>query len=447
MGRLFWKIFLAFQMAFLSAGAVVGAVMWLHHNANEDNRERPNGNRGPGHIFVEAAAATLRSGGEAALRGLLQEWAAAAHPHVYAFDDQGRELLGRAAPPEFGPGFEARVETAAGRGLRLVSVPPPGMGPHPPGGRPPRHRWPPPEILIGTGLAASLLFSAWLAWYLAKPVRNLRQAFAAVAEGKLDTRVAVSMGSRRDEIADLGRDFDHMAERIGGLVDAHRRLMHDVSHELRSPLARLQAAVGLIRQRPDESDRYLGRVEKEVERVNELVGELLALSRLESGLSSAAGVDVFDLAELVADIVEDARFEAGGRGINIELDAPESLLVCGQIELLHRAVENVARNAVRHSPDGGLVTVGLWVAAENNFWSLAVDDAGPGVAEAELPFIFEPFYRCTGGQGKAGAGLGLTIARLSMEFHGGSIRASNRERGGLRVELAAPVRFSPGETA
>ena len=159
---------------------------------------------------------------------------------------------------------------------------------------------------ISIGILASLGFSALLAWYLAKPIRHLRGAFDAAAAGKLDTRIGPRMGRRRDEIADLGRDFDRMAHQLQILLGSQRRLLHDVSHELRSPLARLQAAIGLARQQPEKLDASLDRIERESGRLDELVGELLTLSRLEAGMSGAADEEV-DLVELVAGIADDAR--------------------------------------------------------------------------------------------------------------------------------------------
>jgi two-component system OmpR family sensor kinase len=440
MGRLFWKLFLAFQLAFVLAGMGVGTALWLHQRSNGDNFRRLPG-RDPGHVFVDAASATLRNGGVAALRALLQEWANSDHPTIYAVDENSHDLLGRPLPPEATTSSRLRVDHGAGKQLWLFSVSPrSGINPPPTkDGRPLPPEPPPPYIPITAGIVASLIFSSWLAWYLAKPVRHLRRAFGSLAAGKLDTRIAASMGHRRDEIADLGQDFDDMAGQIANLVDAHRRLLHDVSHELRSPLARLQAAVGLLRQQPGDFEKYLGRVEKEADRVNELVGELLTLSRLEAGLPGGDGFEEFDLAEMLEEIVDDARFEAGARDIRIRLETPSSLMFTGQIELIHRAMENVIRNAIRHSPNGYQVRVVLASDQLKKQWSLLVQDAGSGVPEAELSAIFQPFFRATGHQHKEGIGLGLAIARLAVERHRGTISASNRDQGGLRVEICVPL--------
>jgi two-component system OmpR family sensor kinase len=290
-------------------------------------------------------------------------------------------------------------------------------------------------MLIVIGGATSLAVSAVLAWYLARPIRSLRWAFDAAASGRLDTRVRPLMGRRRDELADLGRDFDRMAQQLQALVASQRRLLHDVSHELRSPLARLQAAIGLARQDPRRVESSLERIEREIDRVDELVGELLTLARLEAGTGRASAQPV-ELADLVASIAEDARFEAEANGRSVKLDVPASVLVRGNAELLHRAVENVVRNAVRYTAPGSEVAIELRRDGSRAF--LAVTDRGPGIASAELGKVFEPFYRGPG-QRADGFGLGLAIAQRAVDTHGGVIRAANVAEGGLRVEIELPL--------
>jgi two-component system OmpR family sensor kinase len=217
-------------------------------------------------------------------------------------------------------------------------------------------------------------------------------------------------------------------------VAAQRRLMHDVSHELRSPLARLQAAIGLARQNPEKLEGSLERIEREVTRLDELVGEALTLARLESGAPEAA-VETVDLADLVADVAEDARFEAQAADRQLALQSVDKLLVRGHSELLHRAVENVVRNAVKYTASGTEVELDLLMAGERAV--LVVSDRGPGIPPDELERVFEPFYRISGDMGK-GFGLGLAIARRAVMAHGGCISAHNREGGGLRVKIDLP---------
>lgn len=449
MGRLFWKAFLAFWCALLLAGAGVGTVVWLHR-AQEPDRVAATLVTGPRSAFViDLAASALGQGGPEALGTLLL-----AHErpnalvHLMVVDPAGKDILGRPVPPgmlEDGQEGRDRAENGGPRLMRRV-VSPQGVvyqlflvadGDW---RRRPMHRLPPAPpslfIPIGVGVLASLVFSAFLAWYLAKPIRNLRWAFGAVADGRLETRVTPRMAGRRDEVADLGRDFDRMAGHLQQLVASQRRLLHDVSHELRSPLARLQAAIGLARQDPRKAEATLERIEREAVRLDTLVGELLTLSRLEAGAGSVP-VEEVDLVELVASIVDDAGFEAQAQGRRVEFSGVGEEIATVRAELLHRAFENVIRNGVKFTAQGSAVEVR--VARRPDAFVVTVADRGPGVPEADLPAIFEPFYRGENGQGAAGFGLGLAIAKRALEAHGGHISARNRPGGGLEVSLDLPL--------
>lgn len=317
--------------------------------------------------------------------------------------------------------------------------PPPRFDEHRPPPPPPRGGLPPPLLmLIAAGAIGGLAASALLAWYFAQPVRRLRWALREIAEGRFDTRVAPRMGHRRDEVADLGRDVDAMAKKIGQMVAAQRRLLHDVSHELRSPLARLQAAVGLARQDPAKIEATFDRIDRETARLDRLVGELLTLSRLDAGTSGEATTSI-DLVDLVAGIAEDAAFEARAAGRDLHFSGDGEFRVNGRAELLHRAVENVIRNAIKFTRPGTVVTVVLDRPAPDRL-RITVCDQGPGVPVAELTTIFEPFHRGAGNASSDGFGLGLAIARRAVEAHGGSIRATNRIEGGLCVEILLPAR-------
>ncbi|HEX4952053.1 MAG TPA: ATP-binding protein [Thermoanaerobaculia bacterium] len=308
-----------------------------------------------------------------------------------------------------------------------------------------RRRGPPsPWWPLSLAFGASLASSALLAWYLSKPIRSLSWAFDSVARGRLDTRVAPRMGRRRDEIADLGLGFDRMTGQLEVLIDGQRRLLHDVSHELRSPLARLQAAIGLARQSPTHRDpakleTSLDRIEREAVRLDELVGELLTLSHLEAATGGGPR-QALDLIELVASIADDARFEAEAAGREVRFSGTGEVVAEVEAEPLHRAFENVLRNAVKFTAPGTVVEVEAAVSAEGDRFVVRVADRGPGVPEADLERIFEPFYRGDNGAGASGTGLGLAIARRAVELHGGTIRAANREGGGLVMELRLPLR-------
>lgn len=304
--------------------------------------------------------------------------------------------------------------------------PPPGFGLLPP------HRLPPPLLPILAGSLVSLVFAVLLAWYFARPIRNLRAAFGAVAEGKLDTRIGASMGDRNDELADLGKDFDDMAARLQGVMDAQRRLLHDVSHELRSPLARLQAASDLIQQQPERGAEFVERIQRDTQRMDTLVGELLTLARLDAGMACHCDEDV-DLNEIIMDIADDAQVEAGSTCCDLKVDLNDPIALRGDHELLHRAIENVVRNALRHSPSGGKVLI--LAQAIDGLQRVTVADSGPGVAEEDLAKIFEPFFRSGADGATKGYGLGLAITRRVTEAHGGRVFASNQPAGGLLVTL------------
>ena len=324
---------------------------------------------------------------------------------------------------------------------------PPGPPPDARGPRPPDDGWdlmrpivpflPPPGPII-VGSAVSLLFAALLAWYFSRPIRTLRDAFEAIAAGRLETRVGAAMGGRRDELVDLGRDFDRMADRLGLLLDSQRRLLHDVSHEMRSPLARLQAAVGLMRQQPERIEEFMERLERDTRRMDRLVGELLTLARIDAG-SVPRPTEPVDVAALLADIVGDASVEASAANCRLELGASAARLpnIPGNAELLHRALENVIRNAIAHSPAGAVVSIDAGAAGD--MLVVRVRDAGAGVPEHVLDDIFRPFFRSASSAAFSGFGLGLAITRSVAEFHGGSVRAANHPQGGLEIALQLPL--------
>ena len=308
--------------------------------------------------------------------------------------------------------------------------------PDPLGLRPPPRRGLPPVVPTLTTLLASLGTALALAWYVAKPIRGLRTAFESAAGGDLDVRVGPAMGGRDDELADLGRDFDRMADRLQNSMNGQRRLLHDVSHEMRSPLARLQAAAGLFRLKYGQ-EPAIERVEEEIVRIDRLVGDLLKLSRLEAG-ELAGTAEPVDMQELVRGVVTDANFEAQSTGRIVTWNHESPGIVTGRPEMLHGAIENVVRNALKHAPLTREVRVETSVDPARSRYVLCVLDGGPGVSDAELPGLFTPFFRAAGA-GADGYGLGLAIARRSVEAHDGTISASNRAEGGLAVTIVLPT--------
>ena len=288
------------------------------------------------------------------------------------------------------------------------------------------------------------LFCFVLARHLSAPFGDLRSAAQLLAAGDLSARVGLPVARRRDEIGELARDFDAMAERLEQLVGAQRGLLRDVSHELRSPLARLEVALELARQRGgDGAAEALERIGRESRRLDELVGQLLSLARLESGAVEPDRERV-DLGRLLGEVVADARFEAETSGRTVALVVGQPATVAGASALLRSALENVVRNAIAHAPAGTGVDVSRAVtAAAGNGGAavITVRDRGPGVPEAELDRVFEPFHRVSEAREResGGVGLGLAITRRAVEWHGGSVAARNHPDGGLELTIRLPV--------
>ena len=464
MGRLFWKFFLSILLAQLATSIGVGTVFWLRDQSRMQSMNRPAIDTS--HIagfMLDAAEATLRHGGKAALQDLV---AGSTRHSLYVIDDDtGREMLGRTVSPELRAQAGALLASGArehavrmltapdghrylvflrwlgGPGAPPRAMPMPGSGPGPgpgPGGpRGPHERPFIPGWTMAGAVVASFLFAWLLAWYFSRPIRALRGAFEAAAGGDLAPRFNPKGGVRGDELTDLGRDFDRMSAQLRSLMDGQRRLLHDVSHELRSPLARLQAAIGLAHQQPDKIAASLERIERESVRMDKLVGELLTLARLEANPELPQREEIA-LMDLIDEIASDARFEAEQAGRRIELTGVAIVNVRGAPDLLWRAIENVVRNAIKHSPAGG--TVAIEVRSDANEAHVTVLDRGPGVAQADLDAIFSPFYRSEPASNNVdGHGLGLAIAHSVVAAHGGTIRAANREGGGLAVTITMPI--------
>jgi two-component system OmpR family sensor kinase len=454
MGRLFWKFFFASWLVQALAVLALSTGVWFK-DKNAARRTAGVDLGPPAAFAVDAAAQTLRYGGLPALRALMREHNGLA---VYAVDTAGHELLDRVATPallqqlhqlhEKDPGAHALQEVeldgqrwflfAARQPRDPVRAREHGFG----GTGAPRSHRPPhdnyfPVMPMLLAMLGSLVSAALLAWHFAKPIRRLRQAFDDVAAGKLDTRIGHN-GKRGDELTDLGRDFDRMAHRLESVLQAQRQLLHDVSHEMRSPLARLQAAIGLARQRPDRVDTWLDRIERESMRMDGMIGEVLALARLDGGADPQTQEEI-SIDELAAQVVDDARFEAQAAGKSVALQTDGPATVRGNTELLHSAIENVVRNAVKHTAEGSEVTASVACDRAARVVRVTVCDQGPGVPEAELDLIFRPFQRGSQNGNLPGHGLGLAIAERVVRSHGGEITARNREGGGLCVEIVLPL--------
>jgi len=484
MHSLFVRVFVLFwiAMAIIVAGsiAVTFTVAAREYESREFQR-RPA-------IAIEASE-VLAKGGVAALRTWLRANShAMADRDLYIIAPDGADILGRplsenaarrlqffresisdaeqGGPPGSPPG------TAAG--------PPPGAGPPEaaagPGGPSPRGPTPrnfrPQRVLpqivapdgtaytvllvprrpsifgalslpgisariFGIALVVSAFASWWLAQHLSAPIRRMQEGARALAGERLDVRVSAGLGGRKDEVAVLAREFDAMADRLRANRSALTRLLGDISHELRSPLARMRLALGLARQPTADTARQLDRMEREIERLDVLISQVLKLARL-NGTDVPFEREPFDVDEMIDEVVHDAAFEGTAKGCKVETVGAAHSVVSGNRELLRSAIENVLRNAVRYSPQGAAVEVAVERGAAG--LTISVRDRGPGVPAGELERIFEPFYRVAESRDRdsGGEGIGMAITSQVMKAHGGTARADNRAGGGFEVQLNLP---------
>lgn len=386
-------------------------------------------------LELEEAREAYEEGGPAKLARFLDRLQQRLSGNHYLTDAQGRDLLTGAdrsalvamAQPEGSPPRGLRgpqvlmVTSEDGRYHWIVELGPPPID---------LKSFVPYYILI---FGAVALVCWLLAVNIASPVRSLARIVDRFGAGDLTVRVN---STRKDEIGNLSRAFDRMAERIGTLLTAERRLLQDISHELRSPLARLSFAAELART-ADDRDAAVERLKKEIHRLTDLVGTLLEVTMAEGDPSSTAP-ERFRLDDLLMEVVVDCRLEAHGRGCTIALRAGPPLAILGDREILRRAIENVVRNAIRYAPRESAVEVEL--EATESAASISVRDYGPGVPEEALPKIFQPFFRVDDARDSSTGrmGLGLAIAMRAVGLYHGQMRAQNAHPG-LRVSIELPL--------
>jgi len=474
MKSLFLKIFLSFwaaQALFLVLAILVTIAL----------RPARHGIESQGPQTLAEVVNAYQSGGERGAHEYLEDLWHTQHVRAFVFDPAGHELAGRPVPPFIEDVRQGRAPregplhhrswidnllpdrlirealTLDGKRFTLVLELPPARGVF-------FGRHDIPGLGIAIAVITSGLMCYLLAWSMTSPVTRLRKAAQSLAAGDLSARAGAPPGGRSDELTELMRDFDRMAERIEGLVDSQSRLLKDVSHELRSPLARLSVALGLARQRAasevgpqaaPELELSLNRIELEADRLNQLIQRLLTISRLESGTDGLRKA-MLSLRELVEQVARDAEYETPERPCRVTTPADatdtgeneyDEFLVEADPDLLRSAVENAVRNATRYTAEGTTVEVRLerqQAANGENEIIVRVLDSGPGVPDEALPKIFEPFYRLDDARNRqtGGAGLGLSIADRAIRLHGGQLRASNRKEGGLEVEIRIPA--APG---
>jgi signal transduction histidine kinase len=448
MKSLFLRIFLSFWIAqalFLALAILVTVAMRPTHQISAVEALQPK--------FLSDAVEAYQAGGVPKVHDYLRSLRDTQHVHAVLYRNDVN-LVGHPLPPWFAEtaaGKRRTADTFLGRlnphiqvlrasmtgpdGARYVLVtelPPGQTAMFGPNGV--------PGLGIFIAVVSSGLVCYFLAQFLTSPIVRLRKATQKLAAGDLSARAGGSMRGG-DEISQLVRDFDLMAEKIEKLVNAQCRLLKDISHELRSPLARLSVALELARQRSEpEAAGVLDRISLESERMNELIGNLTTIARIESGAGSLRKIPV-QLDELVNEVARDAAFEAQSRNCQVECEVLDELPVSGDPALLRSAVENVVRNATRYTREGTSVKVRAERAASGNDVIVSVSDSGPGVPEGELDKIFRPFYRIDDARRRStgGVGLGLSITEQAVRLHGGSVRASNLPEGGLLVEIRIPL--------
>jgi len=449
MRKLYLRFFLSFWVAMvLVLAGTVAATLWLASERMDHERERQQ-------ELAREAQSVLAATGVPGLHVWLVRQVSALYPdRLYLLDGRGHDLLERPVPEFLEAALGRRPyprQAASGRpDYRLLSQLVSAQTRETFALSLLRHRegpfrvWGPfasPEVPV-FAVCITLLVSAvvcyLLARFLSAPINHLRAATRSIADGNLGVHVAGLLGRRRDELAMLAVDFDAMTARLRALLESNQQLLRDVSHELRSPLARLQIALGLARRPGADLHQELDRIERDAQRLDELIGEILSLSRLDDP-AQGLQFETLALGELLEDICEDARVESEPRGVVIRLQYPADHRVRGNRELLHRAVENVLRNAVRFSPDGAQIQVSAQPAGDNI--AISVRDQGPGVPEPLLQRIFEPFYRVDSARDRdsGGNGIGLAIAARVLNLHQGSIMAENAVPQGLQVSMSLPA--------
>lgn len=437
MPRLFWKLFFALWLSIMTFAVVVS---WINQVVVMQNTGAESAEPFEAKLARVRAKLTrdLENGGERKVVQTLRELPRGIRDHVYVIDPQNKELLGREKALKKQRRSRSRANTrklqdANGAVYRLVSI----------GRAPPRRLLAPGSMGVGMRLVVAAMVSAvlslLLARYLAAPLGQLSLASRRLATGDLTTRVGAPLDQRKDEFGQLAMDLDEMAHRLQLYQQSNQRLLRDVSHELRSPLARLRVALEIARNK-DQSRvvEELNRIELESERLETLVDEVLGLLRESTGSQSLQLVK-FDLCELLQDLVTTVNYETGETDQTIELELAPTLMLNADRELLWRAFENLLRNALVHAGGYGGIQVAASQTSENEI-QVAVRDAGPGIAEHHIERVFEPFYRVDEARNRktGGHGLGLAIAASAVRRHGGRISAANRTGGGLEILVTLP---------
>lgn len=459
MRSLYWKIFISFWFATV---LIIFTTAWVTSQIAQKSSQ-PAREEMFMDSYANAAVATFESGQQSALLKWLNQIGLSRHMSIYLLSNTG-EIIGTQTPPEhvklvsknlmndelpsegiFKTGkliVSHEILSTSGKYYRLAAV----------SEKPISYfvqiPWAGLTIRLTLATVISGLICYLLSLYLTKPLRTLGLAAKSIATGKLNTRVGHFRGHNKDEIAELSNDFDRMAEQLETLITSKERLLQDISHELRSPLARLNIAIELGKNKTRQlADPEFNRMALESSRLNELIGEILEFARLEK---STTDLDIkkVNLNGLLSDIVKDANYEFEKESVHIEMQevAPCELFI--DKRLIRRAIENIVRNASHYSPKDKLVVISTHLSENNNQILIDIKDKGPGVPEDQLETIFNPFYRVDTSRTKktGGYGLGLAIAARAVALHHGTIAAINNPDGGLMVQITLPI-HQPKESA
>lgn len=454
--KLFQRIFATFCAVIICAIFVASFSFWLVQQSQAENHF--NQQRAIDEILLANAVSAFRVRGEVGAREMLQGWHEGQGPEkiLIITGDEQSDLLGRKVDAKrIEKAREYALENPDSKSVHLEygrwgeeylffirnwdsteiqRRPSPLYIP----GLPLEQTW--HEIIIlGFIFLVGLALAYILANNITRPIRILGQGMKRLAAGELETRITQLMDNRDDELSQLAIQFDKMAQQLQQLVAKERHLLHHVSHEMRSPLARMQAIVGLIQAQPQKQEQYLKRLEGELTRMDTLVGELLTLSRLETS-NVPLEKESLALVPFLTNLVEDCQAIAqqNKQTVSLHIDAkvPQTATIMANESYLYRAFDNVIRNAMNYSPEGSTISVNI--KQDSKHWLIDVTDNGPGVDEMQLPHIFTAFYRADSSASKPGTGLGLALTQHIMEQHCGKIIAENVKPNGLRMHFVLP---------
>lgn len=451
MRSLYWKIFLFFWSATI---LIIITTAWVTSEIAQKS-SIPARERLFMDSYANAAVATFESGQHDALKKWLEQTGEAKKMSLYLLCSSG-EIISNQPPPEdikriasdlvheqLDDGIvklgnlvvSHEILSTSGKAYRLAAV----------SEKPLAHF----VVIPWAGLTLRLIIATFisglicyiLSIYLTQPLRSLAQAAKSIARGKLNTRVGHFKGHYKDEIAELSQEFDRMAEELEALMHSKERLLQDISHELRSPLARLQIAIELGRKKAEGlAELEFNRMEIECLRLNALIGEILEFARLDKSTEQLNRKNC-NILDILQKISNDANFEYNDAKNKVIIEPALECQLLLDERLIHRAIENIVRNALRYSPEDKPIKISMSYNKTKTKLNIDVIDQGIGVPEEQLTAIFNPFYRVDSSRGKTtgGYGLGLAIANKAIRKHQGEIEAKNTQTGGLRVRVSLPL--------